>query len=110
MNPTPVTIERRGHVLLMGFDQPAKRNAFGLDTYLQLAAAYGLLDADPELRFRKTQHFDSRERVESQIELQIHRHIQRSGIRFRLSDKLSYHGAGAFFETRMFCRGFPANR
>lgn len=50
MSATPVTVERRGHVLLMGFDQPAKRNAFGVDTYLQLAAAYGTLDADPELR------------------------------------------------------------
>ena len=50
MTSTPVTVERRGHVLLMGFDQPAKRNAFGLETYLQLAAAYGRLDAEPELR------------------------------------------------------------
>jgi enoyl-CoA hydratase/carnithine racemase len=46
----PLTLERRGHVLLMGFNRPAKRNAFGVDTYLQLAAAYGELDRDPELR------------------------------------------------------------
>lgn len=50
MIATPVTVERHGHVLLMGFDQPDKRNAFGVDTYMQLAAAYGRLDADPDLR------------------------------------------------------------
>ncbi len=45
-----LTVERRGHVLLMGFNRPHKRNAFGLDTYRALAMAYGELDRDPELR------------------------------------------------------------
>lgn len=46
----PLTVERRGHLLLMGFNRPAKRNAFGLDTYHALAKAYGELDRDPQLR------------------------------------------------------------
>lgn len=46
----PITVERRGHLLLIGFDRAAKRNAFGIDTYRALAAAYGELDRDPELR------------------------------------------------------------
>jgi enoyl-CoA hydratase/carnithine racemase len=45
-----LTVERRGHVLLMGFNRPHKRNAFGLDTYRALARAYGELDRDPALR------------------------------------------------------------
>lgn len=61
MSEAPLTLERRGHLLLMGFNRPAKRNAFGLDTYLQLAAAYGELDRDPELRcgvlFGHGEHF-----------------------------------------------------
>lgn len=49
--PTPkLTLERRGHVLLMGFNRADKRNAFDVDTYLALAAAYGELDRDPDLR------------------------------------------------------------
>jgi enoyl-CoA hydratase len=47
---SPLTMERRGHVLLLGFNRPEKRNAFGVDTYQALAAAYGELDADPDLR------------------------------------------------------------
>ena len=61
MSDAPLTVERRGHLLLMGFNRPAKRNAFGLDTYMQLAAAYGELDRDPELRcgvlFGHGEHF-----------------------------------------------------
>ena len=37
---TAVTVERRGHVLLMGLNRPAKRNAFNLAMIDQLAAAY----------------------------------------------------------------------
>jgi len=47
---TALTLERRGHLLLMGFNRVAKRNAFGLDTYRELALAYGELDRDPTLR------------------------------------------------------------
>ena len=50
MSETKLTVERRGHILLMGFNRPEKRNAFDVDTYLALAAAYGQLDRDPELR------------------------------------------------------------
>ena len=46
----PITLERRGHLLLIGFNRPQKRNAFGLDSYRALAQAYGELDRDPELR------------------------------------------------------------
>jgi enoyl-CoA hydratase/carnithine racemase len=36
---TAVTVERRGHVLLMGLNRPARRNAFNLALIDQLAAA-----------------------------------------------------------------------
>jgi len=61
MDETKLTVERRGHVLLMGFNRPQKRNAFDVDTYQALAAAYGELDRDPELRcgvvFGHGEHF-----------------------------------------------------
>ena len=61
MSNPPLTLERRGHLLLMGFNRPAKRNAFGLDTYQALASAYGQLHRDPELRcgvlFGHGEHF-----------------------------------------------------
>src|SRR5271166_1449506 len=47
---TAVTVERRGHVLLMGLNRPEKRNAFNLTMIDQLAAAYHQLEADDELR------------------------------------------------------------
>jgi len=58
---TAVTVERRGHVLLMGLDRPEKRNAFNLAMIDQLAAAYYELEADDELRcgvlFAHGEHF-----------------------------------------------------
>lgn len=45
-----LSTERVGHLWLMGFNRPEKRNAFDVDTYRALAAAYGELDRDPELR------------------------------------------------------------
>ncbi|MBK7535231.1 MAG: crotonase/enoyl-CoA hydratase family protein [Myxococcales bacterium] len=45
-----VSLERRGHVLLMGLDRPAKRNAFDLPLWMGLCRAYGELDRDPDLR------------------------------------------------------------
>jgi enoyl-CoA hydratase/carnithine racemase len=45
-----VTLERDGHVLLMGINRPEKRNAFDLATIDALAAAYEELGRDPELR------------------------------------------------------------
>ena len=46
----PVTRERDGHVLLIGINRPHKRNAFDLATIRGLAAAYGELGSDPDLR------------------------------------------------------------
>src|SRR4051812_28405946 len=58
---TAVTVERRGHVLLMGLNRPAKRNAFNLAMLDQLAAAYHDLETDDELRcgvlFAHGEHF-----------------------------------------------------
>ncbi len=45
-----VTVERDGHVLLMGVNRPEKRNAWDLATIDELAAAYEQLGQDPELR------------------------------------------------------------
>jgi enoyl-CoA hydratase len=45
-----VTIERDGHVLLIGFNRPEKRNAADFALLQQLCLAYGELDRDPELR------------------------------------------------------------
>ncbi len=42
--------ERKGHVLLIGLDRAAKRNAFDLPLWNELCAAYGELERDPELR------------------------------------------------------------
>jgi enoyl-CoA hydratase len=47
---TAVTVERRGHVLLMGLNRPQKRNAFNLAMIDQLAAAYYELEEDEDLR------------------------------------------------------------
>jgi enoyl-CoA hydratase len=47
---TRVTIERDGHVLLIGLDRPDKRNAADWRMLQQLTLAYGELDRDPELR------------------------------------------------------------
>ena len=62
MSDAAFTVERDGHVLLMGFNRPEKRNAFDVDTYRALAAAYGELDRDPDLRvgllFGHGDHFD----------------------------------------------------
>lgn len=45
-----VTVERDGHVLLMGVNRPQKRNAWDLATIDELGAAYELLGQDAELR------------------------------------------------------------
>lgn len=47
---TAVTIERRGHVLLMGLNRPAKRNAFNLAMLDQLAVAYHEFETDDDIR------------------------------------------------------------
>jgi enoyl-CoA hydratase len=50
MSEQTITTERRGHVLLIAFNRAAKYNGFDPDMFMQLADAYGVLDADPELR------------------------------------------------------------
>jgi enoyl-CoA hydratase/carnithine racemase len=45
-----VQLERRGHVLLIGLDRVAKRNAFDLPLWDALCRAYATLDRDPDLR------------------------------------------------------------
>lgn len=49
-NEPTITVERDGHLLLMGLNRPAKRNAFTQEMLAELNLAYGLLDRDPELR------------------------------------------------------------
>ncbi|MFC0682451.1 crotonase/enoyl-CoA hydratase family protein [Lysobacter korlensis] len=45
-----VTVERDGHLLLLGLNRPDKRNAADFRMLQELAAAYGELDRDPALR------------------------------------------------------------
>lgn len=56
-----VTLERDGHVLLIGLNRPEKRNAFNQAMLADLASAYGLLESDPSVRagvlFAHGQHF-----------------------------------------------------
>ena len=56
-----VSRERRGHVLLIGLDRAAKRNAFDLDLLNELSLAYGEFEADREARvavvFGHGEHF-----------------------------------------------------
>jgi len=45
-----VTVEKRGHVLLIGLDRTKKMNAFDKKMYRDLAAAYGELQDDDDIR------------------------------------------------------------
>lgn len=45
-----ISLERHNHVLLIGLDRAAKRNAFDPRMFHGLARAYGGYEADPELR------------------------------------------------------------
>jgi enoyl-CoA hydratase len=61
--PETVTVDRDGHVLLIGVNRPEKRNAFDLSTIEQLATAYDRLGTDQELRvgvlFAHGDHFSA---------------------------------------------------
>ncbi len=63
MEYTRITAETRGHVLLMGLNRPAKRNAFDIEMYEELGHAYTELHNNPELRcgvlFAHGEHFTS---------------------------------------------------
>jgi enoyl-CoA hydratase/carnithine racemase len=56
-----VTVERDGHVLLIGFNRPDKRNAADWALLQELCLAYGELESDPQLRvglvFAHGEHF-----------------------------------------------------
>lgn len=56
-----LTLQRDGHVLLIGPNRPEKRNAFNVAMLTELAIAYGLLESDDELRvgvlFAHGEHF-----------------------------------------------------
>ncbi|ORA16475.1 enoyl-CoA hydratase [Mycobacterium asiaticum DSM 44297] len=45
-----VSVERDGHVLLIGLNRPEKRNSFNRAMIAELSRAYALLESDPELR------------------------------------------------------------
>jgi enoyl-CoA hydratase len=59
----PVTVERDGHVLLIGVNRPAKRNAFNLAALDALGRAYEILGINEELRtgvvFAHGDHFSA---------------------------------------------------
>jgi enoyl-CoA hydratase len=61
MTSGKITVEKKGHVLLMGLNRPDKMNAFDVEMYLELASAFGELDRDGELRcgllFAHGKHF-----------------------------------------------------
>jgi enoyl-CoA hydratase len=48
--PSPITVERDGHLLLIGLNRPEKRNAFTLEMLAQLSRAYARLETDDEIR------------------------------------------------------------
>ncbi len=53
MTPTTeqkISVEQRGHILLIGLNRPAKRNAFDLQMLEELALAYARLEDDDEIR------------------------------------------------------------
>lgn len=56
-----VTLQRDGHVLLIGLNRPDKRNAFNIAMLDDLSRAYALLETDDELRagvlFAHGEHF-----------------------------------------------------
>lgn len=47
--PSAVTVERDGHVLNIGLNRPAQRNAFTKQLIHELSAAYALLESDEDL-------------------------------------------------------------
>jgi enoyl-CoA hydratase len=48
--PATITVERDGHVLLMGLNRPEKRNAFTTTMLAELSQAYAVLENDDDLR------------------------------------------------------------
>ena len=50
MTENRITVDREGHVLLIGLNRPDKRNAADFQLLTELSLAYGELDRDPTLR------------------------------------------------------------
>jgi enoyl-CoA hydratase len=50
MSEAKILVERHGSILSIGINRPAKRNAVDVEMFFEMAAAYGVLDQDPELR------------------------------------------------------------
>ena len=50
MTENRITVDREGHVLLIGLNRPDKRNAADFQLLTELSLAYGELDRDPALR------------------------------------------------------------
>ncbi|MGE5415298.1 MAG: crotonase/enoyl-CoA hydratase family protein [Acidobacteriota bacterium] len=50
MSENKILVETRGNIMLIGFNRAAKRNAFDLDMYWDLARAYGELSSNKNLR------------------------------------------------------------
>jgi enoyl-CoA hydratase len=50
MSESTITTERRGHLLLIGVNRPAKMNAFDVDMLRRLGDAFGELERDDEAR------------------------------------------------------------
>jgi len=50
VTPERITLETREHLLLIGLNRTAKRNAFDLQMYAELGQAYGSYEQDPQLR------------------------------------------------------------
>ncbi|MFW0755970.1 crotonase/enoyl-CoA hydratase family protein [Pseudomonas sp. H11T01] len=61
LSPSRVSREQRGHILLIGLDRVAKRNAFDLDLLNELSLAYGEFERNAEARvavvFGHGEHF-----------------------------------------------------
>jgi enoyl-CoA hydratase/carnithine racemase len=47
---TTVSLERDGHVLLIGLNRPHKRNSFDRQMLVELSRAYAALESDPDVR------------------------------------------------------------
>jgi enoyl-CoA hydratase len=50
MSNGDIIVETRGHILLIGFNRPQKRNALTIDMYYDIARAYGELSRNKDLR------------------------------------------------------------
>ena len=63
MENAKITVDKKGHVLLIGINRPDKLNAFDVDMYWDLARAFGQLQNERELRcgllYAHGEHFTS---------------------------------------------------